>query len=142
MLAHSGPRGRRAAGGRPVHVDDSPTVPEKKIPVPPMEARRKVLADCEGTAFEDRRDSAIIGLMVDAGPRIGEIAPLDVEALDFAENTVLVLGKGRRPRTLPLGDRTRTTLRRYLRARARRSPRLPRLAPRTIAVGRVRAAAF
>ncbi|WP_280471845.1 tyrosine-type recombinase/integrase [Nocardia cyriacigeorgica] len=96
-----------------------PTVPEKPIPVPPADALRQLLAKCEGSSFEDRRDTAIIRLMADAGPRIGEIAPLDLDSLDFAENTVLVLGKGRRPRTLPYGDKTRTALRRYLRVRAR-----------------------
>jgi site-specific recombinase XerD len=95
-----------------------PHVPEKPIPVPPLDALRKLLAECEGTDFESRRDSAIIRLMVDIGPRINEIVPLDVESLDFQENTVLVVGKGRRPRILPFSDKTRITLRRYLRARA------------------------
>jgi site-specific recombinase XerD len=95
-----------------------PTVPDKPIPVPPVVALRKLLAECKGTSFEDRRDTAIIRLFADAGPRIGEMAPLDIDALDFTENTVLVLGKGRRPRTLPYGDKTRTALRRYLRVRA------------------------
>ncbi|MFD6400139.1 tyrosine-type recombinase/integrase [Nocardia sp. NPDC060249] len=96
-----------------------PTVPEKKIPVPPLAALRQMLADCDGASFDDRRDSAIIRLMVDAGPRIGEVANLDLDALDFTENTVMVLGKGRRPRTLPFGDKTRTALRRYLRVRSK-----------------------
>jgi site-specific recombinase XerD len=96
-----------------------PIVPEKKIPVPPLDALRKLLAECDGTSFEDRRDTAIIRLMVDAGPRIGEVANLDLDALDFTENTVIVLGKGRRPRTLPFGDKTRTSIRRYLRLRSK-----------------------
>ncbi|MFE1595076.1 hypothetical protein [Nocardia sp. NPDC058705] len=31
----------------------------------------------------------------------------------------MVLGKGRRPRTLPFSDKTRTALRRYLRVRSK-----------------------
>ncbi|MFD7841356.1 tyrosine-type recombinase/integrase [Nocardia sp. NPDC059764] len=96
-----------------------PYVPEKPIPVPPIEDLRKLLAACEGTDFEARRDTAIIRLLVDIGPRVGEIATLDMEALDFHENTALVIGKGRRPRVLPFGDKTRIALRRYLRIRAR-----------------------
>ncbi|WP_067721630.1 tyrosine-type recombinase/integrase [Nocardia yamanashiensis] len=96
-----------------------PHVPEKPVPVPPIEDLRKLLAACEGTDFEARRDTAIIRLMADIGPRVGEIATLEIDALDFQENTVLVLGKGRRPRTLPFGDKTRIALRRYLRIRAR-----------------------
>lgn len=95
-----------------------PHVPEKPIPVPTLDSMRALLAECQGSSFEDRRDMAIIRLMIDIGPRINEIAPLDVDSLDFNENTVLVLGKGRRPRTLPFGDKTRIALRRYLRTRA------------------------
>ncbi|MFE3222882.1 tyrosine-type recombinase/integrase [Nocardia sp. NPDC059228] len=96
-----------------------PRVPEKPVPVPPIEDLRKLLAACEGTDFEARRDTAIIRLLTDIGPRVGEIAALDVDALDFQENTALVIGKGRRPRVLPFGDKTRIALRRYLRIRAR-----------------------
>lgn len=59
--------------------------------------------------------------MADIGPRINEIAPLEIDALDFTENTTLVLGKGRRPRILPFGDKTRIALRRYLRVRTQHS---------------------
>ncbi|QBS43588.1 tyrosine-type recombinase/integrase [Nocardia sp. CS682] len=96
-----------------------PTVPDKPTPVPAVDALRKLLAECGGTTFEDRRDTALIRLFADTGVRNGEMAPLDLDALDFAENTVLVLGKGRRPRTAPFGDKTRTAIRRYLRVRAR-----------------------
>lgn len=96
-----------------------PTVPEKPVPVPPIEDLRKLLAACSGTDFESRRDTAIVRLMADIGPRMGEIATLEIDALDFQENTVMVIGKGRRPRTLPFGDKTRIALRRYLRIRAR-----------------------
>ncbi|WP_330182722.1 tyrosine-type recombinase/integrase [Nocardia sp. NBC_01503] len=94
-----------------------PHVPDKPIPVPTVDALRQLLAECEGTDFADRRDTAIIRLMADIGPRINEITNLDIDALDFSENTVMVIGKGRRPRTLPFGDKTRIALRRYLRVR-------------------------
>ncbi|NNH75850.1 tyrosine-type recombinase/integrase [Nocardia uniformis] len=94
-----------------------PYVPEKPIPVPPIEDLRKLLAECEGIDFEARRDTAIIRLLADIGPRIEEIAPLEVDGLDFEENSVLVIGKGRRPRQAPFGDKTRIALRRYLRIR-------------------------
>lgn len=95
-----------------------PDAPEQQVPVPPTESLRALLADCAGTTFEDRRDTAVIRLFVDTGCRRGEIAALKVDDLDFAENTATVLGKGRRPRTVPFGDKTRTALRRYLRIRA------------------------
>ncbi|MBF6065414.1 tyrosine-type recombinase/integrase [Nocardia terpenica] len=96
-----------------------PDAPEQPVPVPPLDALKALLAECGGTSFEDRRDTAIIRLFVDTGCRRGELAPLQVDDVDFTENTVTVLGKGRRPRTVPFGDKTRTALRRYLRIRAR-----------------------
>lgn len=96
-----------------------PSVPEQQVPVPSMDAVKVLLSECEGADFNDRRDTAIIRLFADTGMRCGELAPLELDSLDFAENTVLVLGKGRRPRTVPFGDKTRTALRRYLRVRAR-----------------------
>ncbi|WP_280456772.1 tyrosine-type recombinase/integrase [Nocardia carnea] len=98
-----------------------PAVPEQEVPVPSMDAVKALLAECDGTEFVDRRDSAIIRLFADTGMRCGELAPLEVESLDFNENTVVVIGKGRRPRTCPFGDKTRTALRRYLRVRAKHS---------------------
>jgi integrase len=97
-----------------------PHVPEKPISVPPRDDLRKLLAECAGTDFEARRDTAIM-LLADIGPRVEEIAPLNVDALDFSENSVLVIGKGRKPRVLPFGDKTRIALRRYLRVRAEHS---------------------
>lgn len=96
-----------------------PAVPEQEVPVPTIDAVRALLSECGGTDFNDRRDTAIIRLFADTGIRCGEMAPLEVDSLDFNENTVLVIGKGRRPRTVPFGDKTRTALRRYLRVRAR-----------------------
>ncbi|MEU4312418.1 tyrosine-type recombinase/integrase [Nocardia sp. NPDC024068] len=98
-----------------------PAVPEQKVPVPSMDAVKALLAECDGVEFVDRRDNAIIRLFADTGMRCGELAPLEVDSLDFNENTVLVIGKGGRPRTCPFGDKTRTALRRYLRVRAKHS---------------------
>lgn len=95
-----------------------PDAPEQQVPVPPLDDLKKLLAECGGTSFEDRRDTGIIRLFLDTGCRRGELAALSVDDLDFAENTATVLGKGRRPRTVPFGDKTRTALRRYLRIRA------------------------
>ncbi|WP_201298275.1 tyrosine-type recombinase/integrase [Nocardia sp. CY41] len=96
-----------------------PAVPDQQVPVPSMDAVKALLAECDGADFADRRDNAIIRLFADTGMRCGELAPLEVDALDFNENTVLVIGKGGRPRTCPFGDKTRTALRRYLRVRAK-----------------------
>jgi integrase/recombinase XerC len=49
------------------------------------------------------RDAAIMELLYATGIRVSELCGLDVDDLDEARNTVRVLGKGSRERTVPVG---------------------------------------
>jgi site-specific recombinase XerD len=88
--------------------------------VVPEDGLRRLLATCEGKSFEERRDTALILLLVDVGPRRAELVGLRVSDVDFDLDVLLVLGKGRRERALPFGRRSAVALDRYLRVRARR----------------------
>lgn len=46
---------------------------------------KALLATCTGRTFIARRDSAIIRLFLDGGPRLTELAGLKVEELDLRE---------------------------------------------------------
>jgi site-specific recombinase XerC len=96
-----------------------PIVPEKQVAVVDDDTLRRLLRVTEGTGFAERRDNAVIRLFVDSGMRRGEMAGLKVDDLDFEAMTATVLGKGRRERRAPFGQRTALALRRYLRVRAR-----------------------
>ncbi|MEU6584002.1 tyrosine-type recombinase/integrase [Nocardia sp. NPDC046763] len=96
-----------------------PAAPERLTPVPSDDALRALLSECSGADFDSLRDTAIIRMFTDTGCRAGELAALDIDDLDFAENTAMVVGKGRRPRSAPFGDKTRAALRKYMRARAK-----------------------
>jgi site-specific recombinase XerD len=96
-----------------------PLVPEQPVPVVPEDGLRRLLAVCAGRDFDARRDTAIIMLLLDAGPRVGELVGMRVSDVDFDLEVVGVLGKGRRERALPFGRRTALALDRYLRVRAR-----------------------
>jgi site-specific recombinase XerD len=96
-----------------------PVVPEQPVDVVDDDAIRRLLADCSGRSFNDVRDTAVIRLFVDSGMRVGEMASLGVDDLDFEGGVALVLGKGGRRRAAPFGVKTALALRRYLRARAR-----------------------
>jgi site-specific recombinase XerD len=96
-----------------------PIIPEQPVPVVPEDGLRRLLATCAGKGFEDRRDAALILLLVDVGPRRAELMGAKVANLDFDLDVLLVLGKGRRERALPFGRKTALALDRYLRARAR-----------------------
>jgi len=96
-----------------------PTVPETPVPVISEADLRKLLTVCEGTGFEERRDSALIRLLVDCGVRCSELMNLTLGDVDRDQQVILVVGKGRRARAVPYGKRTAQALDRYLRARSR-----------------------
>jgi site-specific recombinase XerD len=95
----------------------TPAVPEQPVPVLSEVQLRALLATCAGKTIEQFRDQALLRLFIDTGCRIGEIAPLQVPDLDFDSDTAFVMGKGRRARSVPFGNRTAEALRRYLRKR-------------------------
>jgi site-specific recombinase XerD len=96
-----------------------PIVPEQPVPVVPEDGLRRLLATCTGKSFEDRRDTTLILLLVDVGPRRAELMGLKISDVDFDLDVLLVLGKGRRERALPFGRKSAVALDRYLRARVR-----------------------
>lgn len=101
-----------------------PKIPDESPDVLGEEQLRKLIGACEGPRFEDRRDMAIVRLMVDTGCRLGEAAglrwcPDDEEHhdVDLDQGVIRLLGKGRRWRTVSLGHKTARAMDRYLRLR-------------------------
>ena len=101
----------------PIERMTPPAVPEQPVPVLDLDALRALLATCKGNTFENRRDEAIIRLLVDTGRRAGELIGLTVEDIDREQAVAYVIGKGGRGRAYPYGLRTAEALRRYLRPR-------------------------
>jgi len=89
-----------------------PQLPEQPIDVVRPEHLARLLKTCEGRDFSSRRDTAIILLLVDTGMRRAECAGMTLD-----QRIVWVLGKGRRPRALPIGRKTAQALDRYVRTR-------------------------
>lgn len=83
-------------------------------------ALRALLATCNTKTFDDRRDEAILRLFIDTGMRLAELAGIRLDDLDFTDDVAVVLGKGRRPRACPFGNKTALALERYLRERRKR----------------------
>ncbi len=94
-----------------------PKVPETPPDVLGETQLRKLLKACDGKEFVDKRDKAILLLLIDTGMRRSELAGLAVDDIDFEHNVARVLGKGRRPRACPFGKKTAMALDRYIRAR-------------------------
>jgi integrase/recombinase XerC len=96
-----------------------PIIPERPVPIVPADGLRRLLAACADKRFEARRDTAIIMLLLDTGARRAELADLQLAHVDLDLDVLLVLGKGRRERALPFGNKAGEALERYLRVRAR-----------------------
>jgi integrase/recombinase XerC len=60
------------------------------------------------------RDRAILETLYSTGMRISELVSLTEEAVDFIGATVRVLGKGKKERLLPIGERALRAIRGYL----------------------------
>jgi site-specific recombinase XerD len=96
-----------------------PIVPEQPVPIVPEEALKRLFQACAGNTFEARRDTALLMLLLDTGARRAEMVGIKLADVDLELDVLLVLGKGRRERTLPFGRRAGQALDRYLRARTR-----------------------
>jgi integrase/recombinase XerC len=64
------------------------------------------------------RDKAMMELFYSSGLRLGELVGLDVDAIDLADRTVRVTGKGNKTRLLPIGRFAIDALKRWLGERA------------------------
>jgi len=91
----------------------------KQREIIPDDELTRLLATCAGTSFAERRDCALIRVLLDCGARRSEIMSLGVEDVDMTLRVLNVIGKGGKPRPIPFGHKTAEALSRYLRTRAR-----------------------
>jgi site-specific recombinase XerD len=96
-----------------------PAVPEQPVPLLTADEIARLLTVCRGNDFDSRRDTAIFRLLLDSGLRVAELIGITLPDLDFEQDVIVVMGKGRRRRAAPFGNRTGEALRRYMRTRAR-----------------------
>ncbi|MEX1194408.1 MAG: tyrosine-type recombinase/integrase [Dehalococcoidia bacterium] len=101
-----------------------PKIPVQEVPVLRDDELGRLLAACDGTDFENRRDMALLRFMLDTGCRIGEVLALrwtpgdsETNDLDMDAETARVFGKGRRWRLVSFGSRTGRAIDKYLRLR-------------------------
>lgn len=73
---------------------------------------------CAGKEFRDRRDEAIVRLMVETALRSEELLSMTLPDTDLARGVAVVRrGKGGKGRTVPFGPKTTAALDRYIRMR-------------------------
>jgi site-specific recombinase XerD len=79
---------------------------------------KRMLKACDGAAFRDRRDKAMLAILAETGLRAAEMVALDVNDIDVAGCVAhVVRGKGGKGRRVKFSAQTAALLDRYLRAR-------------------------
>jgi integrase/recombinase XerC len=111
FLAQARRIGRDPAGGLM-----APKI-EKRLPVflPIDDTERLLNGLPAGDAWADR-DRAILETLYGTGLRVSELVGLDWEHVDFENECVRALGKGRKERIVPIGEIALDALRAYRRA--------------------------
>ncbi|MGH3399513.1 MAG: tyrosine-type recombinase/integrase [Streptosporangiaceae bacterium] len=102
----------------------APRVSEKLVPVFTSEELSALEKACQGRAFAQRRDAAIIAVLTATGVRAGELAGICYDAdprrgdVDLWRREITVRGKGGRPRVVRIGHEAARALDRYIRVRS------------------------
>ena len=101
----------------PMDGMDQPALPEVPVPVLADAQIIALLKTCGGKDYKDRRDEAVIRVLLDSGMRVSECAGMKLADTDLDAGAVLIMGKGSRPRVAMFGARTARAIDRYLRVR-------------------------
>lgn len=97
----------------PLATLKAPKVEEKQLVPLSEEEERKLIETYDDNNPNDCRSKAIFLLMLDTGLRLGEVIHLEEPNVDLDSGFVLVMGKGRKERSVPFGFTTEKVLRKY-----------------------------
>jgi len=75
---------------------------------------RRVYDSIDPETMMGARLFAIVTLMVDTGLRLGELAGIKLDDIDFKQSRILVTSKGNKQRFLPFGGTTSKAIRRWI----------------------------
>ncbi len=70
--------------------------------------------------FISRRNKAIFDFLYSAGLRVSEVVNLKVEQINFQSRLIRVMGKGKKERIIPLGEKALDSLKSYMEERERK----------------------
>ena len=120
---------REYADSNPFQLIKPPSLDEKTVPVVTENQVRDLLtladpalATTPAHRFRLTRSRALLYMLWDTPGRLSEISKVRLEDLDLEAGAVLVMGKGRRERWMPLGGAARSALLDYLQEREKLSP--------------------
>lgn len=98
--------------------------PAKNISTPKLDKKLPIFLDEKAVlslvtapdkhSFQGARDRAILETLYSSGIRVSELVGIDMNNMDFIGGVVKVLGKGRKERLAPVGDKAISVIREYL----------------------------
>lgn len=94
-----------------------PIVPDVRVDILTDDELRALLKTCDGKGFDCVRDTAIFRLFIATPLRVSELVGLKLDDVDLKARMIHVVGKGRRPRSMPIGAKSALALDKYIRAR-------------------------
>ena len=103
----------------PASLVSTPKLPKKLPRVPTMEEINTVLdADMPENAAFPARDAVILELLYGCGLRNSELIGINLDDIHWSNEAILVRGKGKKERIVPLGETAAKAIREYLPKRA------------------------
>ena len=91
---------------------------KKKLPQTLSVDQAIKLVEIEGDDFISLRDHAILELFYSSGLRLSELVNLKLEDINFSEEIISVLGKGKKMRIVPVGNKAIQSLQKWINVRA------------------------
>ena len=91
--------------------------PQQVVPSYSGDEIHTLLNNCSGKRFEDVRDKALILTFYDTGMRLGEVAGLLLDDVDWQVDRIKVRGKGAKERFAGMGSQLQRALLRWTRVR-------------------------
>jgi integrase len=102
----------------PIRKVKAPKVPIEPIDPVSFDVVVRLVKTCERGTFTGDRDIAILLCLLDTGARASEFLEINLDEINQARGDILIRqGKGRKPRTVYIGNQSKRALRRYLKHR-------------------------
>lgn len=91
-----------------------PKVPQKLPRILKADEITRIINEIPANNLREKRIKALVELLYSTGMRISELTQLNYEDIDFKSGTVLVFGKGKKERLIPIGRHCQKAIKDYI----------------------------
>lgn len=95
----------------------TPKIPKKLPSFLDESAMNRMFELPDETTVTGLRDKALLDVLYSTGIRLNELIELNLENIDWYNKTLKVIGKGRKVRITPFGEKAKTAMQKYLQRR-------------------------